>query len=222
MVSVTHAATHAAHDIEVTTESLQEDLARLQIQKQALERELAAVVAHLGSVQRALSALETLMRNPVAAAPVTARPAGVQAQPGQGVETGEPQADRASAASAEPAGTTANAAAQPRKRQSGKDAKTPVAAAVDGAGNPESAGTSGAASASDPDSQRQYGKLTEQIMEYFAGVGDADVRARDVAAALGRDSDSGSINGVRSTLDRLVGASRVQRSGRGLYRARRS
>jgi hypothetical protein len=63
--------------------------------------------------------------------------------------------------------------------------------------------------------------LTERIMEYFATTGDADVRARDVAAALGRDSDSGSINAVRSTLDRLVGTSRVQRTGRGLYRAKR-
>jgi hypothetical protein len=59
-------------------------------------------------------------------------------------------------------------------------------------------------------------------MEYFAEVGDRDVRARDVAAALGRDTDSGSINAVRSTLDRLVGTHRVQRTGRGLYRAPRS
>lgn len=58
-------------------------------------------------------------------------------------------------------------------------------------------------------------------MAYFAEVGDVDVRARDVAAALGRDADSGSINGIRSTLDRMVGASRVQRTGRGLYRAKR-
>jgi hypothetical protein len=69
------------------------------------------------------------------------------------------------------------------------------------------------------DGHKRYGKLTEQIMEYFAEVGDVDVRARDVAAALGRDTDSGSINAVRSTLDRLVGTSRVRRAGRGLYRA---
>src|SRR4051794_5444769 len=54
-------ASHTAHNIEITAESLQEDLARLEIQKQALERELAAVVAHLGSVQRALNTLEALM-----------------------------------------------------------------------------------------------------------------------------------------------------------------
>ncbi|MGY3684025.1 hypothetical protein [Streptomyces sp. TE33382] len=66
---------------------------------------------------------------------------------------------------------------------------------------------------------KQYGRLTEQILEYFAGVGDVEVRARDVAAALGRATDNSSINAVRSTLDRLVGTSRVRRTGRGLYRA---
>lgn len=74
----------------------------------------------------------------------------------------------------------------------------------------------------DTDADKQYGKLTEQVMAYFAEVGDADVRAREVAAALGRDADSGSINAVRSTLDRLVASSRIQRAGRGLYRTGRS
>ncbi|MFH9090127.1 hypothetical protein [Streptomyces sp. NPDC017673] len=72
------------------------------------------------------------------------------------------------------------------------------------------------------DSAPKYGKLTEQILTYFAEVADTDVRARDVAAALGRDTDSGSINAVRSTLDRLVGSSRIRRVGRGLYRAAKS
>lgn len=66
--------------------------------------------------------------------------------------------------------------------------------------------------------QRSYGRLTEQVLEHLAATG-TSVRARDVAAALGRDTDSGSINAVRSTLDRLVAASRVQRAGRGLYLA---
>ncbi|SNT51218.1 hypothetical protein [Actinacidiphila glaucinigra] len=64
-----------------------------------------------------------------------------------------------------------------------------------------------------------YGRLTEQILDYLATTGGSEVRAREVAAALGRDENAGSINAVRSTLDRLVGASRVQRAGRGLYRA---
>ncbi|WP_406291714.1 hypothetical protein [Streptomyces sp. NBC_00624] len=196
MVSVTR----AAHDIEITAESLQEDLARLQVQKQALERELAAVVAHLGSVQRALSALETLMLNPVAAA-ATGAAGAAAAERGQAATPVEPRTDSASSGLAN---ATTTSALRAQKPESGNDAERPAAAG------------------SDSDGHKKYGQLTEQIMEYFAEVGDADVRARDVAAALGRDSDSGSINGVRSTLDRLVGASRVQRTGRGLYRAKHS
>lgn len=77
----------------------------------------------------------------------------------------------------------------------------------------------GGSTGGDTDSSKAYGKLTEQILDYFAQAGKSDVRARDVASALGRDTDSGSINAVRSTLDRLVGQSRVRRVGRGLYRA---
>lgn len=178
--------TRAAHGIEITAESLQEDLARLRIQKQALERELAAVVAHLGSVQRALSAFETLM-------PVAER--------GRAAAPVAPQRETASSTSADAAAPSAPPTHHP---ESGEAAERVRAAGAD------------------TDGQKKYGMLTEQIMEYFATVGDADVRARDVAAALGRDADSGSINGVRSTLDRLVGTSRIQRAGRGLYRARRS
>lgn len=84
---------------------------------------------------------------------------------------------------------------------------------------PPAGDSTAAESPADTDRQGKYGKLTEQILEYFTKVGDVDVRARDVAAALGRDTDSGSINAVRSTLDRLVGTSRIRRTGRGLYRA---
>lgn len=171
MVSVTP----TAHNIESTAESLQEDLARLEIQKQALERELAAVTAHLGSVQRTLDALQALMPG-----------AGPAATPPGPLDTPAP-------AKPKPARATASVA----------PADEPPAKA--GKGDDGDAG--------------KYGKLTEQILAYFAKAGDTEVRARDVASALGRDTDSGSINAVRSTLDRLVGASRLQRVGRGLYRA---
>ncbi|WP_217140803.1 hypothetical protein [Streptomyces sp. AC627_RSS907] len=91
--------------------------------------------------------------------------------------------------------------------------QSPTAAPTHTAGHTAAAGEGGA------DGLTRYGKLTEQILAYFAEAGDIDVRARDVASALGRDTDSGSINAVRSTLDRLVGTSRVRRVGRGLYRA---
>ncbi|MEU9336575.1 hypothetical protein AB0D49_25975 [Streptomyces sp. NPDC048290] len=166
MVSVTS----TARNIAITAESLQEDLARLEVQKQALERELAAVTAHLGSVERALSALQALMPS---SAPSPVAPAPVEPE--------SPPADPADSADED---------------------RAPTDHTVMNA-----------------DSVTTYGKLTEQILAYFAEAGDVDVRARDIAAALGRDTDSGSINAVRSTLDRLVGTSRVHRVGRGLYRA---
>ncbi|UUN25242.1 hypothetical protein [Streptomyces sp. FIT100] len=199
-------ASRAAHNIEITAESLQEDLARLEVQKQALERELAAVVAHLGSVQRALSALEVLMAGTAAVAPADVARAAAAA-PDQTVVS--------PSASADVAPKTEPKARQPKGRQA---AKAPAAHST-----PSSSGASSASpDSTEADSQRTYGKLTEHILEYFATVGTADVRARDVAAALGRDADSGSINAVRSTLDRLVGTSRIRRTGRGLYRAKRS
>ncbi|MEU1232278.1 hypothetical protein [Streptomyces sp. NPDC005828] len=176
--------TQTARNIESTAESLQEDLARLEIQKQALERELAAVTAHLGSVQRALDALQALMPGAVQApaSPVPASPAPVDVP-----SPAKPGTARAETSSG-PAG----------ERPAATAAKTVP---------------------SDDDDGKTYGRLTEQVLAYFAKAGDTEVRARDVASALGRDTDSGSINAVRSTLDRLVGASRVRRAGRGLYRA---
>ncbi|MFI0510998.1 putative membrane protein [Streptomyces canus] len=180
-------APRAAHEIEVTAESLQEDLARLEMQKQALERELAAVAAHLDSVRRALSALTVLM----------AEPSGRRAAE-------EPEPAEADTPVVAPVARAVRKQPAPRQAEPGRKEKR------------------AASSHAKADEPRSYGALTEQILDYFAGVGDAAVRARDVAAALGRDSDSGSINAVRSTLDRLVGTSRVRRAGRGLYRAQGS
>ncbi|GAA3830071.1 hypothetical protein [Streptomyces chiangmaiensis] len=193
--------TRTAHDIEITAESLQEDLARLQIQKQALERELAAVAAHLSSVQRALGALQAVMVDPAAGMTSAGRTGAVVAEGSPAVVPAAPERTQASPASAD---ATETSVPQEQRPKSGRDKERAVPAGTDA------------------DGQKKYGMLTEQIMEYFAAVGDADVRARDVAAALSRDSDSGSINAVRSTLDRLVGTSRIQRTGRGLYRAKRS
>jgi hypothetical protein len=191
--------THAAHDIEVTAESLQEALARLEVQKQALERELAAVVAHLHSVQRALGAFQALM-SPAGAAP--SGPVGTARTHGVGRAAHVEQLPES------PAADPVDAAAS-----SGRATQDPEFTVVpEGHGPaPESSDEAGG--------QRKYGKLTEQILDYFAEVGDVDVRARDVAAALGRATGSGSINAVRSTLDRLVATSRIRRMGRGLYRA---
>ncbi|MBY8876090.1 hypothetical protein [Actinacidiphila acidipaludis] len=206
-------ATHSAHSIETTAESLRDELARLEIQKQALERELAAVVAHLDSVQQTLGALHGLM------ADARATPAGgaSDGDATEQVDAADPAVSRQRPVPARPTvsappppSSSPTSAALPRQAKTGaKDVrKEPVPASASASGHAEG--------------HSAYGKITDQILEYFAGIGGVEVRARDVAAALGRDSGNGSINAVRSTLDRLVGASRLQRAGRGLYRAQNS
>ncbi|MFD5632068.1 hypothetical protein [Streptomyces sp. NPDC127072] len=185
-------STRAAHNVETTAESLQEDLARLEVQKRSLERELAAVVAHLNSVQRALSALSVLMSNSADGA----RSAATGDTDGHhGVET----VREAGASPVDEPPLEDSAFSRSKGGREKRASRTPRPKA--------------------PEPQK-YGQLTEQIIEYFAHSPDTEIRARDVAAALGRDTDSGSINAVRSTLDRLVGTSRIQRAGRGLYRAK--
>ncbi|MEV8392645.1 MULTISPECIES: hypothetical protein [unclassified Streptomyces] len=78
--------------------------------------------------------------------------------------------------------------------------------------------TTAAAVAPAPADEQASG-LTEQILAVLAASDGNPVRARDVAQELGRDGTPGSINAVRSTLDRLVGTSRAHRAGRGLYQA---
>ncbi len=179
----------------VTAEGLREDLARLRLQKQALERELAAVMAHLDTLRQALGALRVLMADPAGGAP-------------------DPLDTVGAARSRAPA---------PRRAHTPPAVRPAVAEVTRVSGPPETRQRPGVrAPRPEAAGKRTYGNLTEQILEYLSQAGNGDVRARDVAAALGRDTDNGSINAVRSALDRLVGASRVRRTGRGLYRARHS
>ncbi|MEU9317234.1 hypothetical protein [Streptomyces sp. NPDC048295] len=192
MVSASRTA-RTAHTIESTAESLQGERDRLELQKRSLERELAAVADHLDTVRRAVHALESVMTDQ-ADAPPAAQPT-VAPRPSPTASTRPPTREK------NPHKTAGKA--------TGKKPKSLVSEA-----DAPSRATHGA--------DRTYGRLTEQILAYLAQAGDTDVRARDVAAALGRATDSGSINAIRSTLDRLVGASRIQRTGRGLYRSRPS
>ncbi|MEU4098579.1 hypothetical protein [Streptomyces sp. NPDC026673] len=188
-------AVHTTEDLQVTAAALQGELQRLELQRQALERELAAVVAHLGSVRRTLGVIGHLKGAALPAPPDGGR-----------VEEGRLPATAVEAVAAIEAGAVSAAGAAGEAGASEQtEAATDDATAADRNGAAVAAGN--------------YGRLTEQILEYLATTGGAEVRAREVAAALGRDESAGSINAVRSTLDRLVGASRVRRAGRGLYGA---
>nr|WP_245703338.1 hypothetical protein [Streptomyces lushanensis] len=105
-------------------------------------------------------------------------------------------------------------AAEAPKERKRRSAKKTVPAAADDAVADDTV-----EDAADDAAADQPAGLTEQILAVLADSADTPVRARDVAQVLGRDESPGSINAVRSTLDRLVGSSRAHRAGRGLYQA---
>ncbi|GAA1504639.1 hypothetical protein GCM10009730_04620 [Streptomyces albidochromogenes] len=231
-----HSAATTPGSIEETTTLLEAELPRLEEHQQSLEKELAVVTERLESVRAALSALKALsqapqMREPAVDAEPEAKPAPSASTEAELV-TG-PKADSTAQAPRTPDDEPSAAAPAATRRR--KSAKTPAgtkrksatsaakepkrrpAAKASQAKSVKAKPTRKTAAAAAPD--EQSGGLTEQVVAVLARSGQSPVRARDVAQALGRDASTGSINAVRSTLDRLVATSRAQRAGRGLYQA---
>ncbi|MFE4059564.1 hypothetical protein ACFXP3_25290 [Streptomyces sp. NPDC059096] len=149
----------------------------------------------------------TAAEAPAKEAPAAKAPA--EKAPARGKARGAARTTKAAAGSE--TRTKAGTAAKPAKETKRRPAKkTAPAKSAKAAPAKKTAPTAG-----DP----QGAGLTDQILAILAAAGGDPVRARDVAAQLGRDATPGSINAVRSTLDRLVGTSRAHRAGRGLYQA---
>jgi outer membrane biosynthesis protein TonB len=128
----------------------------------------------------------------------------------------EPAARTRKAAGKRPA-KTAPEAKQPQAKKAGKQAQAKKAAPAQAKKKaPAKSKDTAAAAVADASG------LTDQVVAVLTRNADTPLRARDVAQALGRDESTGSINTVRSTLDRLVATSRAHRAGRGLYQAPRS
>lgn len=202
--------------IDATTSLLEAELPRLEEQQQTLEKDLAAVTERLESVRAALGALRALSLVPdVREAPVS----------------GNTTADTVIAVAHDGADVAVETAAPAgRKAASGIKRKLPAAgpkkqtqtrppAKKNTASKRAKAVTAKQAQPEAVDEQSDGNGLTEQVIQILDEAGDTPVRARDVAAKLGRDDSPGSINAVRSTLDRLVATSRAHRAGRGLYQS---
>jgi hypothetical protein len=211
--------------IDATTALLQAELPRLEEHQQTLEKDLAAVTERLESVRAALSALRALSLAPELQEPeVAAETAGsASASEEDGPAVAQDSADVA-VETAAPAGRKAASglkrklpAAGPKKQaQTRPPAKKNTASKRVKSAKPAKAA---AAEQTRDEQSEAAGGLTEQVIQILTAAGDAPVRARDVAAKLGRDDSPGSINAVRSTLDRLVATSRAHRAGRGLYQS---
>ncbi|MFE4829724.1 hypothetical protein [Streptomyces sp. NPDC056672] len=229
--------------IEATTALLLSELPQLEAQQQALQNELAAVTERLGSVRTALTALQALSAAPHVPEPTVSPEAGAESGTEHGAPVGEKAEESAATAAEETTedgttedGTTEDAAGTAGDDTAGASAEgdteedaepTPASAKVPRARASRKAPAEApkerkrrtAKKAVPAVEEQPTGGLTEQILTVLANSADAPVRARDVAQALGRDESPGSINAVRSTLDRLVGSSRAHRAGRGLYQA---
>ncbi|MEV7235829.1 hypothetical protein AB0N06_18090 [Streptomyces sp. NPDC051020] len=233
--------------IDATTALLQAELPRLEERQQALEKELATVTERLESVRTALTALQALSTAPPAPATAVADsepsavpgpsanadtvtetenvavpkiPRQAQGRTDSAVEEAPQEKAAAPARRTRKAPVTKGRKQAPAKQKSEPVKKAVAAKAAKPAKTvkPSKARASKKAAPAAP-AVDDSGSLTEMAMKVLAAFGDTPVRARDVTKALGRELTPGSINTVRSTLDRLVGTSRAHRAGRGLYQA---
>lgn len=226
---------NTTHSVEATTALLQAELPQLEEHQLSLQKELAEVSERLESVRGALSALSVLsataVPQPRAAEQDSGTPAAADvpapaspAVPEQAAPESAPEVSADEAAPAEPAaapvrasrktsavvkkGKSKESSSRASTRRPAKKATTAKAAKA----KPTRRAASAAAA-------QDANGLTDQVIAILSRRADTPLRARDVAQELGRDDSAGSINTVRSTLDRLVATSRAHRAGRGLYQA---
>ncbi|WP_338674432.1 hypothetical protein V1460_16265 [Streptomyces sp. SCSIO 30461] len=230
----------ATGSVEATTALLRAELPQLEKQQEVLQAELAVVSERLESVRGALTALSVLsatnLPRPRTTADEQVTRAAVRRSPEPAADTVVEQdtqavesapADAREAVATEPSGTKSSRKA--RKATGATAKRTTAKAAVkqaDGRRPSRKSATTrtakrGGASAPKPAQHAAVdgSGLTDQVLTVLTGSSGTALRARDVAQAIGRDDSAGSINTVRSTLDRLVATSRVHRAGRGLYEA---
>ncbi|MFE5975661.1 hypothetical protein ACFQ64_26265 [Streptomyces sp. NPDC056460] len=219
---------------DATTAALEAELPQLEQLQQDLEKELAAVSDRVLSVRAALTALLALADTPAPRAVQEQVQVQVQVQvqeadpePKPKSEPAQTQTQAESKAAVEAASETvtpeeSGSVPAPRKAtasRSTRERKAPPRARR-GKERPSTKKPRVTPAPQETPSPTQGSTgLTEQVAAVLTQSPDSPMRARDVAKALGRDSSTGAINTVRSTLDRLVATSRADRAGRGLYQA---
>lgn len=233
---------------DATTAALEAELPQLEQLQQDLEKELAAVSDRVLSVRAALTALLALAETPAPCTvqeqvrvQVQVQEAAPEPKPKSDPEPKsdlKPKPKQKSKSEQEPAQAESEAAVEaapetvtseesgsvpaPRKAtasRSTRERKAPPRARR-GKERPSAKKSRVTPTPQQTPSATQGSTgLTEQVAAVLTQSPDSPMRARDVAKALGRDSSTGAINTVRSTLDRLVATSRADRAGRGLYQA---
>lgn len=230
------ATTFGTHgSVGSTIELLEAELPQLEEQQRALEKELAAVTGRLDAARAALSGLQLLSPAPLLQEPAVSPAAMPEEATVAGVADGTSKRRRAKAAppAAAPASqveptdtapapatrkkaTSRKTAARPAKTRGGATPAKPTAKATKAV--PPKRAAAAAKSAKEAAPKKRTSGLTDSILDYLA-TAEGPVRAGDVTQALGREATPGSVNAVRTALERMVKASNAQRTGRGLYQA---
>ncbi|MCD2469214.1 hypothetical protein MBT42_37435 [Streptomyces sp. MBT42] len=223
---------------DATTAALEAELPQLEQLQQDLEKELAAVSDRVLSVRAALTALLALAETPAPRAvqeqvqvQVQVQEADPKPKPKSEPEPAQTQTQTQTQAESEAAVEAASETVTPEESgsvpaprkatasRSTRERKAPPRARR-GKERPSAKKPRVTPTPQETPSATQGSTgLTEQVAAVLTQSPDSPMRARDVAKALGRDSSTGAINTVRSTLDRLVATSRADRAGRGLYQA---
>lgn len=196
----------AANSIETAAALLESELTQLEKQQEALQEQLQSVQAELaatsGSIESIRGALAALRSVATAAVPRLPT-AQAMIQPSDASE----EHDSSAPADSEAASTAVSQ--DPPTAQ-----LAPMTTRSETNRFDDESDAASSAHLATPGS-----RFTEQVIAVLMHRPHAALRARDVAEALGRDENAGSINAVRSTLDRLVATSRARRVGKGLYQA---
>ena len=224
------AATNGTHSgIASTITDLEAELPQLEDTQRALETDLAAVTERLAALRTALTSLKALagvpapLPQPAAGQsvgevevvsmaplqPVTEEQASVpkpQAVPAPRRAVGVKTARRMKVS--EPAvGRNKTGGETTGKHQDGRAARKPA--------------SSGAAGKDVPVKRTRTPGLSQSIVAVLANA-KKPLRAGEVNEALGREKSNGSVNSVRTALERLVANQDIERVGRGLYDAKRA
>ncbi|MBV9025134.1 MAG: hypothetical protein JO362_15395 [Streptomycetaceae bacterium] len=238
-------ATTTRSSIASTIEVLQAELPQLQDRKQELEKDLAAVTERLEAGRAALNSLQALADAPAPLAePAPALPEGnddlvaeQQSQPAVEDQASTPQqeavpAPRQASESKPRQGTkTGKGAAEPKKARKAEKPQTEKPQQTAGrtgkstgastSAKTASAKTTSAKTASAKAASTKQARtpgLSQSIVTVLAKA-KGPLRAGEVNQALGRENTNGSVNSVRTALERLTANRDVRRVGRGLYQA---
>ena len=215
--------------IASTITALEAELPQLEEKQQELAKDLAAVTQRLEAVRTAAASLKAIhgvvvpLPDPSRALPAETAAAAPVAQPEPAVE--EPTASAApESVPAQRHLSSEQARGTKPSRDAGKPGNAPAPAPKKVKAKQSDVRAARKADATDKQPETAQVKRTRtpglsKSIVAILGQSKKPLRAGEVNELLGREKTDGSVNSVRTALERLVANRDIQRVGRGLYQA---